>query len=72
MFRATTRPARNNRDVDARLVDLRKQVAEEEDGGVDVGEVEDEGAQFAGALRVKAVRRLVQDQQPTGAEQGGG
>ncbi len=50
-------------DVGGDLLDLGEQVAGDQDGGAVSGELTDQVADLAGALRIQAVRRLVEDQQ---------
>src|SRR5215212_210207 len=64
--------AAHHRDVRADLLDLREQVRRDEDRAALPGELADECAHLAGALRIEAVRRLVEHEQVTRAQQGRG
>ena len=56
----------------ADLLDFVEQVAAEDDGTAFRGEFGDEGADFAGALRVEAVGRLIEDDEFGVVEDSGG
>src|SRR3954469_18429625 len=62
-------PAAHDADVGADLLDLREQVRGEEDGRAFGGELPDERPDLSGALRVQAVRRLVEHEQVPGTQQ---
>ncbi len=62
---------RHHSDVRCDLLDLAEQMARHQHGRAVGGEIADELAHLAGALRIKPVRRLVEDQQVTGLQQRG-
>src|SRR4051794_7854158 len=62
-------PAAHDADVGADLLDLRQQVRGEEHGRAFGGELPDERPDLSGALRVQAVRRLVEHEQVPGTQQ---
>src|SRR3984957_965697 len=64
-------PGPHHAHVRADLLDLGQQVRGHEDRGAVGGDVPDEAAHLAGALRVQAVGGLVQDDQLAGLEQAG-
>ena len=66
---ATRRPSRMTPEVGADLLDLGEQVAGDEHRGAVGGQRPDQRAHLAGALRVEAVGRLVEDEQVAGCEQ---